>query len=122
MGNTLGWVDIPVLDLERAIGFYSATLAATIEKQSFPGMEFALLPHANDNASGCLVQTADNQPSATGPLIYLSVEGRLDDALVAVAENGGTVVVPRHPIGPHGHRAIILDTEGNRLALHSDAA
>jgi uncharacterized protein len=122
MRNTLGWVDIPVLDFDRAIRFYAATLAATIEKQSFPGMEFALLPHADDNASGCLVQTEDNQPSATGPMIYLSVEGRLDEALVAVAAHGGTVLVPRHPIGPNGHRAIILDTEGNRIALHSDAA
>jgi hypothetical protein len=26
---------------------------------------------------------------------------------------------PVHAIGPHGFRAVILDSEGNRLALHS---
>ena len=87
MGNTLCWTDIPVVDLDRAIGFYSAVLAAKVEKQSFPGMEFAVLPHADNNASGCLVKTPDNEPSMKGTMIYLSVEGRLDAAINAVRAN-----------------------------------
>jgi predicted enzyme related to lactoylglutathione lyase len=53
-------------------------------------------------------------------MIYLNANGRLDDAIAAVAPNGGKVVQPKHPIGPFGFRAIINDSEGNRVALHSD--
>jgi hypothetical protein len=44
----------------------------------------------------------------------------LDDALVKVGANGGKVIQPKHQIGPFGFRAIVLDSEGNRIALHSD--
>jgi uncharacterized protein len=122
IGNTICWSDIPVTDLERANKFYSAVLGAKLKKESFPGMEFVLLPHEENNVSGCLVVTKDNQPSATGPLVYLSVEGRIDAAIAAVKQNGGKILVDKSPIGPYGFRAIFLDTEGNRLALHSQKA
>jgi len=62
-----------------------------------------------------------NEPSETGPLIYLSVEGRLNEAVGAARVNGGKVLQERQEIGPHGVRAIIVDSEGNRIALHSSA-
>jgi uncharacterized protein len=119
--NTLCWTDIPVNDLDRAIRFYSAVLGQAISKQSYPGFEFGLLPHENENVSGCLTKAEDNQPSEHGPLIYLNVDGRLDHAAKA-AKNGGKVLKEKHPIGPYGFRAIILDSEGNRIALHSKTA
>jgi uncharacterized protein len=123
MNNTLCWVDIPVLDLDRAIRFYSAILATAVSKQSAgPGFEFGLLPHSENNVSGCLCRTNDNRPSEQGALIYLSVEGRLDDAVRAAGANGGKVVQSKQQIGPHGHRAVIVDSEGNRVALHSQQA
>jgi predicted enzyme related to lactoylglutathione lyase len=78
------------------------------------------------NASGCLCVGGDsvgdrNQPSQNGPLIYLSVEGRLNDAVKAARANGGKVLQGKHQIGPHGFRAIVVDSEGNRIALHSSA-
>ena len=63
----------------------------------------------------------DNEPSQKGPLVYLSVEGRMDAALVEVERNNGKVISPKHAIGPHGFRAIIIDSEGNKIALHSHA-
>ena len=117
--NTLCWTDIPVTNLDRAIAFYSAVLGAPVSKETVPGFEFGLLPHAKDNVSGCLVVADDNQPSKNGPMIYLSVEGRLDAAIGAVPKGGGRVMKPKHAIGPHGHRAIVIDSEGNRIALHS---
>ena len=63
----------------------------------------------------------ENQPSHTGPLIYLSVEGRFNDAVKAARSNGGKVLQEKQQIGPHGFRAIIVDSEGNRVALHSSA-
>ena len=85
-------------------------------------MEFGLLPHAGENSSGCLCKTDDNQPSEQGPLIYLNVDGRMDDAIRAVSLNGGKILKEKHPIGPYGFRAVIRDSEGNRIALHSHKA
>ena len=66
-----------------------------------------------------LVEKDDNEPSQKGPLVYLSVEGRMDAALAEVEQNNGKAVSPKHSIGPHGFRAIIIDSEGNKIALHS---
>ena len=120
--NTLCWTDIPVTDLARAVAFYSKVLNEPATVQKMGDFEFALLPHPEDSVSGCLVSGPDHQPSRQGPLIYLSADGRLDDAIKAVSENGGEVIKPKHPIGPYGYRAIIVDSEGNRLALHSNTA
>lgn len=120
--NTFCWVDLPVLSLERATAFYSAILDTSIEKIEMGPFVFALLPHENDNVSGCLTVMEDRKPSQDGPLVYLNVEGRLDKALVSVSEAGGKVLQPKEQMGPYGHRAIILDTEGNRIALYSKEA
>jgi uncharacterized protein len=119
MANQVVWVDIPVLDLDRAIRFYSAVLAGEVQKQEYPGMAIGLLPGYDSDVSGCLFTKNDEPPTATGPLIYLNAQGRLDEAVATVEPNGGTVLQPPHQIGPHGFRAVILDSEGNRVALHS---
>jgi predicted enzyme related to lactoylglutathione lyase len=119
MPNQVVWFDVPVLDLDRAIRFYSAVLGAPVTKESMPGMSIGMLPHEKETVGGCLHQADDNQPSNHGPLLYLNAQGRLDQAIAAVELNGGKVLQPKHSIGPYGSRAIILDSEGNRLALHS---
>jgi predicted enzyme related to lactoylglutathione lyase/uncharacterized protein YndB with AHSA1/START domain len=122
-GNQLVWCDIPVKDLDRAIRFYSTVLGAPVKKQQHEGMTFAMLPHAEEHGvSGCLTTGSEGnkaEPSQHGPLIYLNCQGRLDQALQAVERTGGKVLQPKHQIGPYGFRAVILDSEGNRLALHS---
>jgi uncharacterized protein len=119
MANQVVWVDIPCVDLDRAIRFYSAVLGFVVHKQDYPGFSIGVLPHSEDEVGGCLFVKADAPPSDRGPLLYLNCQGRLDDTIAAVANEGGTVLQARHPIGPYGYRAIILDSEGNRLALHS---
>jgi uncharacterized protein len=124
--DTLCWTDIPVSDLDRAVKFYSAVLGQEVRKMSESGFEYGLLPHAEQNASGCLCVSSDtvgdkNQPSQNGPLVYLSVEGRLGDAVKAAKANGGKVLSEKQQIGQHGFRVVIIDSEGNRLALHSSA-
>jgi hypothetical protein len=125
--GTLCWTDIPVTNLDRAIKFYSAVLDQEVKKLSENGMQYGLLPHEEQNASGCLcIRTdsggLDNRPSANGPLIYLLVEGRLPQAVEAARANGGKVLRERQQIGEHGFRAVIIDSEGNRIALHTSAA
>ena len=114
------WFDIPVRDLDRALRFYSAVLGSRLKKeQAGPGVAIAVLPHAEGSIGGSLVQTMDSKPSESGPLLYLNTNGRLDEALNAVESHGGKVLSAMHSIEPFGFRAIVLDSEGNRVALHS---
>jgi predicted enzyme related to lactoylglutathione lyase/uncharacterized protein YndB with AHSA1/START domain len=121
--NQLVWCDIPVKDLDRAIRFYSAVLGSPMKKEQHEGMSFAVLPHGNEHGvSGCLTTGCDghnSEPSQHGPLLYFNCQGRLDEAVAAVVPNGGKVLQPKHPIGPYGFRSAVLDSEGNRIALHS---
>jgi len=119
MANQLVWVDIPVIDLDRAIRFYSAVLGAPIAKQEYPGMTIGLLPGGEGDVSGCLHRSDNDRPSDHGALLYLNCQGRLDDAVAVVEPNGGRILQTKHAIGPHGFRAVVLDSEGNRVALHS---
>jgi uncharacterized protein len=119
MANQVVWVDIPVLDLDRAINFYSDVLGKPVKKEDFPGMSIGVLPHQGSDNSACLYVSDKDKPSDHGPLIYLNAEGRLDAAIAAAEASGGKVLQSKHPIGPYGFRSIILDSEGNRVALHS---
>src|SRR5260370_37063981 len=119
--DTLCWTDIPVTNLDRAIKFYSAVLGKEVRKLSEGGMDYGLLAHEEQNASGCLCIRADsggvdNRPSANGPLVYLSVEGRLDKAVEAARANGGKGLRARQQIGEHACRSVVLASEGTLSA------
>ena len=122
MKNQFVWVDIPVTNLDRAIEFYSAVLGEKLTKESAPGFSFGLFPNAETNVAGCLYLSDDNKPSENGPLVYLNAEGKIDKAINAVKTNGGKVIQEKHQMGEHGYRAIIIDSEGNRIAVHSQVA
>jgi predicted enzyme related to lactoylglutathione lyase len=119
MANQFVWVDIPVLKLDRAIRFYSAIIGAEVEKNEYPGMSIGTFPHRDNEVGGCLFLSDKVKPSADGPLVYINAHGRIDEAIEAVEPSGGRILQPKESIGPYGYRAIILDTEGNRIALHS---
>ena len=123
MSNTFVWVDIPVLDLDRAIAFYAAVVGKPVDKMGGPGFTFGLFKHEGNEVGGCLVTPEHNvTPSMNGPLVYIGVEGRLDAAVAEAQRHGGQVVKARHAIAPNGFRAIVADCEGNRIALHSMTA
>jgi uncharacterized protein len=120
MANQIVWCDIPVLDLDRAVKFYSALLGQAVKKQDFPGMTVGILPHNDGEVGGCLFASDEEKPSEKGAMVYLNANGRLDDAIAVVVPNGGKIIKPKHAIGPFGFRAVVIDSEGNRVALHSD--
>ena len=123
MGNTFVWVDIPVTNLDRAIAFYSAVTGQPVDKVGGPGFNFGLFKHEGNSVGGCLIEPEEGvAPSLSGPLVYLDASGRLDAAVAAVEQAGGTVLKAKHSIAPNGFRAVIADSEGNRVALHSMTA
>ena len=118
--NRAVWFDIPVADLDRAAAFYRGVLAIEVEKSQFDNFSFCVLQHDAGNG-GCLVPKASEVTSNAGILLYLNVNGRIRQAVTRVTALGGKVLEPTHAIGPHGFRAVVLDSEGNRIALHSTA-
>ena len=120
MKHNIVWFDVPVLDLDRAVRFYSAVLNAEVKREDVDGMALGMLPTPEGGQMGCLCVVEGFKPSADGIMIYFGVNGRLKDAVAAVRANGGTVQTDVHSIGPYGFRAEVLDSEGNCIALHSE--
>lgn len=117
--NRAVWFDIPVAELDRAVQFYQEVLAIEVSVHEFEGYTFGVLAHETGNG-GCLVPKPEEVARDTGILLYLNVHGRIQEATAKVKALGGEVLEEVHPIGPHGFRALIRDSEGNRLALHSE--
>jgi len=117
MSDRVVWFDLPSEDLERAMHFYAAVLDTEMS-ETYPGV--SVIPAIDGGIHGCLFQSEEYLPSENGALLYFNVSGRLAEAVAQVVPNGGTVKEPPHPIGEHGRRAIVLDSEGNRIVLHSE--
>jgi uncharacterized protein len=115
--NRAVWFDIPVADLDRAIRFYREVLGVRVDKAEAGPTPIGVLEHQDGNG-GCLVPNKA-EIAAAGVLIYLNVNGRIGDAVNKVVPHGGSIIEPIHSIGPHGFRAVVVDSEGNRVALHS---
>src|SRR5512144_3179382 len=118
MHNRAVWFDIPVKNLDRAATFYRSVLGIDVVKQEMKGGAFCFLAHDQGNG-GCLVPNAEAVTSTGGILVYMNVDKRIRDAVANVEKLGGRVLSPIHGIGPHGFVAEVLDSEGNKIALHS---
>jgi predicted enzyme related to lactoylglutathione lyase len=119
MQHTITWVEIPAVDFDRAVTFYSTILNAEIAKSAFHGDPHGFLPGGPDVVSGAIVLRDDLKPTLTGTTIYLNVTGQMTATLERVEQAGGKVLLPETSIEPQGSFAFILDSEGNRVGLHS---
>lgn len=120
MQRLVVWFDIPVLDLDRATAFYSGVLGEPVKRMEMGGsFVMGMLPGEDEVLGGCLYVSEEVKPTDQGTMQYFNVAGRLRAAVEAARALGGTVKVEVEPIGPWGFRAIVLDSEGNRIALHS---
>lgn len=122
--NVVGWFEIPASDMERAIRFYEAVFGYKLERHQLGPLDMAWFPSKEDGmgAAGTLVHHAEAyKPSMDGTLVYFTApSGDLSNELARVEPNGGKVLVPRTQISEdYGFMAVIRDTEGNRVALHS---
>ncbi|WP_424000536.1 VOC family protein [Maribacter sp. IgM3_T14_3] len=118
------WYEIPVADMTRAQKFYESILNVTITVNNFGEFVMGLFPGKQTlgQANGALVQHDQYVPSQSeGVLVYLAC----DDAAVVlgkVEKAGGQVLQSKTEIGDgHGFMGLLKDTEGNRIAVHSNA-
>lgn len=121
--NVISWVEIPVLEMDRAKQFYETVFGFEIEVQRFKELLMGWFPFADGQpgASGSLVQHAQwYVPSdSKGPVVYFSCED-LQRELDRVEGAGGQIVQPKTQINEAiGFMGVFLDSEGNRIALHS---
>ena len=120
MINSINWFEIPATDFARAKKFYETLFGTEIQMMSHPTMQYGILPGDMQNGvTGGLVQGEGFEPSAKGVVIYLNGGDDLSTPLARVEKAGGKILLPKTSIGGNGYMAHFLDTEGNRIALHS---
>lgn len=121
MKNSINWYEIPVTDFDRAKNFYETMMGVEIQIMPHPHLKYGVLPGdmMGGGVTGGLVQGQGYEPSQTGTLIYLNGGDDLAVPLGRVEEAGGQVVMPKTSIGGNGFMAQFIDTEGNKIALHS---
>ena len=122
--NAISWFEIAATDLNRATTFYENIFGITLIPLDLPNIKMRMFPLEDmmTQVGGAVVDSGGfHKPSSTdGPLIYLNGNPDVQKVLDKVAAAGGKIMVPKTMISPeYGFMAVILDTEGNRIALHS---
>ena len=115
MPNRINWFTIPVLDLDRAAAFYRTVLACDVWMQKDDG--FGVFSWHTGEVSGG-IELGHPCTCDRGVRILLNCEGRLDEAVEAVRAGGGSIK-DMCSLGNYGLQAIVVDTEGNTVHLHS---
>jgi len=121
--NAISWYEIPANDLGRAQKFYETIFSMSMVPMDLPNIKMRMFPIEDPmGVGGAVVDSGGfHRPSATdGPLIYLNANPDVQNVLEKVEKAGGKILVPKTMITPeYGHMAVFLDTEGNRIAIHS---
>ncbi|MDB5816691.1 MAG: hypothetical protein JWQ11_331 [Rhizobacter sp.] len=125
MNNPVVWFEIYVADMPRAKAFYQSMLGVELSAlgtpaTSEPGFEMFAFPADMNGpgATGTLVRMPGFEPGANSVLVYFGCD---DCAVVAdkAVNAGGRIQKPKMSIGPHGFIALVFDSEGNMIGLHS---
>lgn len=120
MKSFISLFEIPATDITRAVSFYQAILDINIEKMEMPGMEMGIFPYEGQMVAGVIVKGEGYQPSSDGVTIYLNAGNNLQIVLDKVEKNGGSIIVPKTAHADEsGYFAMFLDSEGNKMGLHS---
>lgn len=119
---TVSWFEIPVNDMESAIAFYEKVFDCKLERHQLGPIDMAWFPwnHEMGGAGGSLVKSEGNyQNSENGVLVYFSSED-VNQELERIPKAGGQVLQGKTLITKEiGYMALFIDSEGNRIALHS---
>lgn len=118
--NSLNWFEIPVTDFERAKKFYSEIYEFDMPIQQMGNAEMGFLPVERGGIGGAIVKCDEYEPSRKGSVVYLNGGEDLQVVLDRIEAAGGSIEVPKFKISDeNGHCAFFIDTEGNRVGIHS---
>ncbi|MFN3750689.1 MAG: VOC family protein [Thiobacillus sp.] len=124
MNNPVVWFELYVEDMPRARAFYETMLGITLESLKMPDSQDDLemwafpMDMTRTGAGGALAKMAGVAPGGGGTLVYFACEDCAVEARRAV-DAGGSLLKPKMAIGEYGFIAIVQDTEGNCIGLHS---
>lgn len=118
-GNYITWFEIPALNFERAVEFYNNIYQITMETNQMNGYSMAFFPSVS-GIGGAIICGEGSEPSDKGALLYLNGGDDLNQVLNRVEPAGGRVLLTKQQINEEaGCFALFIDSEGNKLALHS---
>lgn len=120
--NPVGWFEIYVQDVDRAKNFYEKTFEVTLERLESPDIEMWVFPPLmqpeNPGCTGAIVKMEGKDSGVGGTIVYFSCEDCANEAS-RVVPNGGQIHFDKMSIGEYGFIALVYDTEGNMIGLHS---
>ena len=121
MTSALNWFEIPASDISRAAEFYGKLLDTQLETvEAMPGFSMAMLPYTpQEGVGGAIIQGEGYAPSTGGSLVYLNGGEDLNTVLDRVEGAGGKIAQSKTGIGENGYVAFFIDSEGNKVGLHS---
>jgi predicted enzyme related to lactoylglutathione lyase len=123
--NAINWFEIPVTDMDRAQRFYETLLARSLRREQAGPQTLAIFPYEVGTGVGGMLKldAAAAAPATGATLVYLDASPSLDAVLSRAGELGARIVQPRTELpNGNGFTAHLLDTEGNRIGLHSTQA
>lgn len=120
MNSYISMFEIPATDIARAVNFYQAILDLKIETMEIPEMQMGIFPYEEQAVAAVIIKANGYKPSADGVTIYMNGGDNLQVILDKVEKNGGKIVTTKTlHADESGYFAIFLDSEGNRIGLHS---
>lgn len=119
MADIVSWFEIPASDFDRAVDFYSTILGQELPKGDFMGTPHGFFTNSDGSRFGAVIKHPTAVPGNTGTLIYLHTKN-LEQVLERVERAGGSIDTPKTSLGEMGWIAVLIDTEGNRVALHTE--
>lgn len=121
--NAISWFEIPAIDLARATTFYETIFGIKLIAMDMPNIRMRMFPLEDMNGVGGAICDSGgfHKPSVSdGPMIYLNGNPDVQTIMDKVEAAGGSIMVPKTEISPeYGFMGVFIDTEGNRIGLHS---
>ena len=122
--NAISWFEIPAVDINRAQKFYETIFDMKMDAVDHEEYQMRMFPIEDPvtGVGGAICNQSDfHKPNAdSGTLIYLNANPDVQIIADRIESAGGKLVVPKMEISPeYGYMAVFIDTEGNRVALHS---
>lgn len=122
MKNLISWVSIPSSDFDRAVAFYSKVTGTVLKAQGEGDQRMATSVPESDEGKAIVGfgVTGDStiKPGSVGMRVYI-ISDDLEGWLSRVESAGGKILTPKSSMGEYGSWALIEDTEGNQVGLHS---
>lgn len=121
MKNPVDWFEIYVDDMNRAKAFYEQVFEVELSKLGDSEIEMFAFPMAQRDeygATGALVHMPGFEAGRNSTLVYFKCEDCSIQAAKAV-KAGGRIQKEKMSIGQFGYIALVVDTEGNMIGLHS---